>query len=154
MLDNLQVQVEDVYHWDGSVRFLLDIIQSPEGMQHLSLPYWGLLVELVISQSGFLDRCTYSPHTTLSLKEAGEWDKLGYWIGIVWMLWPPDGGETTEEDLKQITLLLSHQQPGAIQKLEQWMKQWESTWEEIPIPRSFQQIFEQVHNETAQQAGL
>jgi len=152
LLDDLQVHVE-VTDVEGKwPRFLLDIIQSSEGIQNLSPLYWELLVRFAVSQSWVLEDSTYSPHTMISLKEAEEWDKLECWMGVVWMSWPPKGGKTTEEDLGPMTLSLFHQQPGAVQKLEKWMEQWADGWRQIP--ESFQQICKQAHDEAAQEAGL
>jgi len=143
LLDCLQVNEKDtnMCKWTS---LLLDAVQSTEGIQHLSHPHWELLVELILSYSFWLQERTYSPQTAMSLKEAEEWDKLECWMGVVWILWPPEKGQTTEEDLGDVTLSLFHQQPGAIQRLEQWMEQWG------PIPESFQRICKQAHDEAAQ----
>jgi len=148
LLDELQVNKEDPGKVEWS-RLLLDTVQSTEGAQKLSYPYWELLVELAVSHWCWLEGSTYNPQTIISLKEAEEWDKLEYWIGIVWMLWPPEKGQTTEGGLGHITLSLFHQQSGAIQKLEQWMEQWAgANW--MQIPGSFQKICKQLHNEAGQ----
>ena len=152
LLNDLQVHIEDVNDRVGWVRLLLDTVQSSEGIQNLSPPYWELLVMLAVSHSWALEDNTYSPHPMISLKEAEEWDKLECWIGVVWMSWPPEWGETTKEDLGPVTLSLFHQQPGAVQKLEKWMEQWADGQRQIP--ESFQQIYKQAHDEAAQQAGL
>ena len=150
LVDDLQAHVEesDKIEWTS---LLLDIIQSTEGIQHLSLPHWELLVVIIVSYGQWLEGSTYSPQTMISLKEAEEWDKLECWIGVVWMLWPREG-ETAERDLRNTTLALFHQRPGAVQKLEQWMEQWADEWRRIP--ESFQQICKQAHDGAAQQAGL
>ena len=153
LLNDLQICVEDIVgKEDKWTRLLLDTIQSSEGIQHISHPYWKLLVELMVSNSWWLERSIYNPQTMVSLKEAEEWDKLECWMGVVWMFWPPEKGETTEVDLEQMALSLFHHQPGAVQKLEQWMGQWTHGWKKIP--KSFQQICKQAHDEAAQQARL
>jgi len=53
------------------------------------------------------------------LQDAKEWDKLACWISVVWMIWPPEDGGATEEDLENVMLSLLHQQPGALQKVEE-----------------------------------
>jgi len=156
LLNDLQVCVEDAGGNGELTNLLLDTIQSSEGVQHLSTSYWELLVELVVFWSWALEGNTYTftyhSSTMASLEEAEEWDKLECWMGVVWILWPPEEGKTTEEELGHTTLSLFHQQPGTIQKLEQWMEQWADGWRQIP--ESFQQICKQAHNEAAQQAGL
>jgi len=155
LLNDLQICVEDMTGNSELVSILLDTIQSSEGIKHLSPLHWELLVEFVTfwSWSPEGNTCTYnySPFTMASLKEAEEWDKLECWMGIVWILWPPEEGKTTE-DLEHITLSLFHQRPSVIQKLEWWIEQWADGWRQIP--ESFQQICKQAHDEVAQQAGL
>jgi len=153
LLNDLQVNIKEVigsgYHW---AKLLLVTIQTSEGIQHLSHSYWDLLVEFTIFYLQYLEDITYSPHVMASLKEVGEWDKLECWIGIVWMLYPPEGGKTEEEELRHTTLSLFHKKPDAIHKLMQWMER--CAHGQRPIPGSFQQIYEQMHKEEAQQAGL
>jgi len=42
---------------------------------------------------------------------------LEHWMGIVWMLWPPETGITTEADLRRVSLSLFRQRPGSVWKL-------------------------------------
>ena len=130
-------EIKDTMDW-GSL--LLDILQSSNGIQHLSHEYWELLVELAISWSPFLDHCTYNPHTMVFLEAAEEWGKLECWMGVVWMVWSPEGGRTTEKDLEHVTLSLCCKKPGAIQKFKQWMEQWRKSHYWHTIPESFHQI--------------
>jgi hypothetical protein len=122
----------------------------PEGAQHLSHWYWELLVDLTISLPWLLqDRPAYSPRITEFLTGAQEWSKLEYWIGIVWMLWPPGAGGMTREDVEDSTRLLFRQRPGAIQKLEQWMERW-SRGPVNHIPDSFRLVCEQARGAARQ----
>ena len=120
-------------------RLLLDTIQSPEGVQHLLHSYWELLVELSISVSQYLKEIDQSPDIMASPRDSQEWDKLECGIGLVWMIWTPEDGALGEEHLKDMTDLLFHEKPGAIEKLGQWMEQW-STELHCTIPRAFQQV--------------
>jgi hypothetical protein len=131
-----EIEIKDQDDWG---LLLLRIIQSSNGIQHLSHQYWELLVELVIPWVNPED-WTYSPHTITSLEASKEWDKLECWLAVVWMVWPPEKGETTEEDLEHVMLSLAHQQPGAIQKLKQWMELWSRSWFKNIVPESFHQI--------------
>ena len=110
------------------------------------------LTEIAVCWAYRLRASPYSPHIMTFLEGAKEWDKLRCWISVVWMVWPPEGGETMEEDLEQMMLLLIYQQPGALHDLEANMKQWNkrSPWDEIP--KSFQQICKQACDKAAQQA--
>jgi len=70
-------------------------------------------------------------------------------MGIIWMLLPRKADEIAEGDLGHSMLLLFHQRPGAVQKLEQWMEQW-SQGRGGEVPESFKRICKQAH-EAAQQ---
>ena len=114
------------------------------------------------------------------LQSNQEYDKLECWTSVGWMLWSSwsswssGSGKSTEDsifpvqelgqqmeyrteghlkDLECMTLSLFHQQPGAIQKLEQWMEQW-SKQHQKDVPKPFQQICEQAHLGAAEQGAL
>jgi len=125
-LDHLHVTAENADSSYKLVKLLLDTLQSPEGVQCLSHRYWELLVELIVDPHRLsLDTTPiYDSRIMTCLIDAQEWDKLECWMALVWMVWPPGAGEMTEEDLERPMLLLFRQQPGAAQKLEQWMKRW------------------------------
>jgi len=154
LLNSLQVHVGDINNRLQWARILLNTIQSSKGAQILSFQYWELLGKLVVSCSQYLEDSPYNPHTMKSLKDAGEWDKLKCWVGVIWMIWPPEGGKTTEGDLEDIMLLLFHQQSDAIQDLKEQIKQWSRRpfWNNIPM--SFQQICRQVDIEAVQKVIL
>jgi len=125
-----------------------------EKIQHLSLSYWELLADLAAYWAYEIGVHTYNPQVMISLQDAREWDKLKCWVSVVWMVWPPEGGKTTEEDLQHVMLSLFYQQPDALQKLEEQMEQWGEQWSWIEIPESFRQTCKQVHDKAAQQATL
>lgn len=153
LLNHLRVTVEDMDEMDKWARLLLDALKSSEGAQRLSHWYLELLAELAISLPEWLrDGLVYSPRITQFLVEAQEWSKLEYWIGTVWMLWPPGANKTVEKDLGRSMPLLFRKRPGAAQKLEQWMERWS----QVPfndIPESFQRICTQAH-EAAERDAL
>ena len=154
LLNDLQVCFKDLDNRLEWTRFLLDAFQSSENIQHLSLSYWELLVELVGYWPEELGDHTYSPQVMISLQDAREWDKLKCWVSVVWMVWPPESGKTTEEDLEDVMLLLFHQKPDALQNLEEQMERWGSRWSWVDFPESFKQTCKQVHDKAAQQAAL
>ena len=136
-LNHLHVTVEDADERFRWAELLLDTLQFSEETQRLSHWYWELLVELVISKLRRLrgGDFVYNPRIAISLIEAQEWDKLECWMGTVWIIWPPGTGRTTEEELGHLMLLLSHQRPGAVRKLTEWMGRWsEECSEEVPEP--------------------
>jgi len=153
LLNHLHLTAEDMdieSRWAG---LFLETFQTPEGAQRLSDRYLELLVELTISYPWIRRRPpAYNPQITAFLAEAQEWSKLEYWIGIVWMTWPPGTGGETGEGLDDSTLLLFSQRPGAVQKLEQWMERW-SQRACKDVPESFKQVHKQAH-EAAQRDGL
>ena len=182
LLDHLHVCAKDVEHKEYWARLLLDAIQSPEGIQHVSYPYWELLVELSISESWLLRDVVWSPHIIAPLEASREWDKLECWISVGWMLLGSSGfsvsypsgvgptpypalsiqeleeqmgqwNEGQQEDLKCVTLSLFRQQQGAIQKLEKWMEQW-SKIQRKDVPDSFQQICAHGHLGVPQEGVL
>ena len=145
LLNHLRVTTEDMASESRWAELLLETFQTPKGVQRLSDRYLELLVELTISLSPApRDSPAYSPQITKYLVEAQKWSKLEYWMGIVWMTWPPGAGGDTEEGLDDSTLLLFCQRPEAVQKLEQWMEQcYETCGNDIPEP--FKQICKQAH---------
>jgi len=141
LLNHLQVTAEDMNVKPRWVKLFLSIIQSPEGVRHLSHSYWELLVELAASESQLLgpDPARSSQAITSSLTEAKEWNKLECWMGIFWML---GVGGMTEEDIERSMVLLFRQRPGALQKLKQWMERW-NKHPCNSVPETFQRICEQ-----------
>ena len=151
LLNHLHVTAEDMddkFHW---AKILLETFQTSEGAQRASHSYWELLMELAISLPWFLRKgIACSPQITTSLAEAKEWSRLECWIGIVWMLSPWKANAMAKGDFGHSMLLLFHQRPGAVQKLEQWMERWSQKYPFNHIPESFQRICKQAH-EAAQQ---
>jgi hypothetical protein len=155
LLNDLQISVDDVSGSLEWLNILLDAIQGSAEPQHLSHSYWELLLEYTAYWADRLrPRRTYNPHVLVTLESSKEWNKLKYWIGVVWMLWPPEGGRTREEDLKHTMFSLSQQKPEAIQELETQMEGLSRKWTWVDIPESFQQICKQAHGDVAQQSAL
>ena len=168
LLENLDVGVGDVDEgyeipW---IRLLLDIVQSPEATQLLSYYHWELLLELSILRSRWLqlpDQFILSAQVMVSLEDAQEWDKLECWIGVVWINWPPEDIETTEDSrvikyggvtvrgLEDVMLLLFNHHPGAIQRLQRLMGKCKDKGDGFIVPTLFNQICEQVHLKAEQQ---
>ena len=143
LLNHLHVTTEDIddrFRW---AYLLLDTVDSSEGAQHLSHCYWELLVEFATWLTHALRKIPYSPQTATFLTETQDWSKLECWMGVVWMVWPPEAGGIAEEDLCHLTLLLFRQRPRAAQRLEQWMEWW-SQQRGRDIPESFRRICGQV----------
>ena len=140
LLNHLHVTVEDMVNQSKWAKLLLGTIRTPEGAQRLSQPYWKLLVEVAISFPRSLgDGTAYDPHITEFLVRAREWRKLECWVAVVWMIWPPGTGGITEGELSLLIPPLFRQQPGAGQKLEQWMERWSQANHE-DVPELFQEI--------------
>jgi len=143
LLNHLHVTVKDMANQSKWAKLLLGTIRTPEGAQRLSQRYWDLLVEVAISFPQSLgDGSAYDPHIMEFLVRAREWRKLECWMATVWMIWPPGTGGITEEELNISIPPLFRQQPGAGQKLEQWMERWSEANHE-DIPELFQEIYTQ-----------
>ena len=69
------------------------------------------------------------------LEDGQEWDELECWIGIVWIVWPPETGG----DVERIMFSLFRRRPGAIQNLERQIERW-SEENKYDIPEPFQRI--------------
>ena len=151
LLDHLHVTAEEMggtcERWPS---LLLGIVKSPGGTQHLSNWYWGLLVELAVSEPWRLEFWdTDALKIANSLIDAEEWGKLECWMGIVWTVSESEG--ITGEDLEHPTLLLLRHRPGAAQRLEQWMERWNQRLSWIRVPESFHRILTRTHEAVHQQ---
>ena len=153
-LNNLQICEDDMGYRREWLETLLDTIQCSAEPQYLSYPCWELLLEHATYWSDEPGLRSYNPHVTVALAGSKEWDKLRCWIGVVWMMWPPGGGVTTEEELKHVMLSLSHQKPDAIQELEKQIEKLDKEWSWVKIPESFQQICKQAYDNAVQQPAL
>ena len=143
-LNHLHVTVEDIDSGVDWAKFLLYTIQSFGLTHHVSHWCWELLAELAVLESQRLELdLARTLHIMTSLKEAKEWSKLECWMGIVWMLLPREANAMAEGDLGHSMLLLFHQRPEAVQKLEQWMERW-GRGHFNHVPDSFQQICKQA----------
>jgi len=152
LLDYLHVTIEDMDDQSKWAKLLLGIIRTPEGARRLSQPYWELLVEVaILIPQSLRGGSAYDPQIMEPLVQAREWRKLECWMATVWMIWPPGAGGITEEDLGRFTPPLFRQQPGAGQKLEQWMERWSQANRE-DIPELFQQICTRAQEEIQQDA--
>ena len=152
LLNHLHVTIEDMDDQSKWAKLLLEIIRTPDGAQRLSQPYWELLVEVaILSPQSLRDGSAYDPQIMEFLVQAQEWRKLECWMAIVWMIWPPGTGGITEKDLGRFTPRLFRKQPGAGQKLEQWMERWSQENHE-DIPELFQQICTRAQEEVQQDA--
>ena len=68
-------------------------------------------------------------------------------MGVVWMLWPPETGVTTEADLGRVMLSLFRQRPGSVRKLGQRLvERWSKELTE-GVPESFRRICDQARRE-------
>ena len=145
LLNHLQICIEDVtcpQIWNA---LLLGIIQSSEGALRLAIQPWELLAEVATSgvpqglaAYGIPDSVAYTPDVTASLLGAEEWDKLECWMGVVWMLCPPEPGDIVE-DLERAMTSLFRQRPGAVRKLTRWTERWSKECER-DLPETFQQM--------------
>ena len=55
-----------------------------------------------------------------SFEESGDWENLEVWIGLVWILEPPQDRINVEE-AGQVTQMLFRNRPSALQAVHEWM---------------------------------
>jgi len=127
LLNQLHVSVGDMNVKHQWADLLTSIIQHPDEVQHLSQPYWELLVELSLSGSVKPGHITYNSDIVKYLEDHQEWGKLECWMGIMWMAWPLESDAAPEGDLGRASITFFHQRPSAIPKLEQWIEQWSAS---------------------------
>jgi len=58
--------------------------------------------------------------TMKSFEEAGDWERLEVWVGMMWILELPEEGIEVEE-VERATRTLFYKRPGAIQTVEEWV---------------------------------
>ena len=119
LVNRLHISVDDIELRPTWVQILVKIIESPEGIRHLAVRFWELLVELSTVCPQRLNDDAYNAYVAVFLLEAQEWEKLEHWISIVCMQWVD--GDTAEKVERAMTLLFC-QRPGAAQKLTQVME--------------------------------
>lgn len=136
LLNNLHANIEDVQIPEMWAPVLLEVMETSEAAQYLTIPSWELLVELKFTRWAEDVEC--SPRITDYLLASQQWDKLECWMGFAWMSLPaPDD---TRRGIERATVSLFHQRPGAVQKLTEWMERyWVKTYR-TDVPESFQQI--------------
>jgi len=145
LLNHLCVSAHDVDSRPNWTGLLLGVVKSPEGRDRLSHSHWELLLELSYC-SRYRDFSDYDPRVAVALQDAQEWVKLAYWICTIWIQWPLNLDEISR-DLEHGMLLLFRQQPGSIEKLEEWMRRLGRS-----IPTVFQGICEQGRLEEEQRS--
>ena len=137
LLNCLHIGIEDLEvlrRDDKWAAIILEIIRSAEGAQNLAIQSWKFLAELVSEE--VWNNVTCDPDVTTRLVSGAEWDKLEYWMSVVWMAKPPEPGHLANE-LGGAMELLEEENPGALQ---QWMERWsEKPGREVPA--WFQQIY-------------
>jgi hypothetical protein len=158
LLDILHINIEDIDNKVVWIKLLLDVIQCSEGIQHLSYECWKLLVKLVVSLSYIPRVQPYTPHIITFLKDTKWWGKLTCWIVAIGGLWPPEQGQTTEEELELAMVSLFCKQPSAVQEVGQWISQMLGTQPGLSMSynsrsqfKQFQSAYKRACNNLAQQ---
>ena len=119
LMNRLHISVNDIELQPTWVQILVKITESPEGIQHLAVRFWELLMELSTVCPRGLDDDAYNAYVMAFLLEAQEWEKLEHWISIVCMQWVD---VDTAEKVERAMTLLFCQRPCAAQKLTQVME--------------------------------
>ena len=93
------------------------VVRGPGGLE-LSLPYWGLLDELVVVEGNYWDPESGDWDIMRALWEAEYWEKLEVWMLVMWksLLWY--GTPESMEDIQRVTLDLLSRRPLALQRFK------------------------------------
>ena len=145
LLNHLHIRVGDMDYPPTWTSILLDAVQSSEGVRHLAVHSWELLVELITFFPRESEDVVRGPHVANSLLETQGWDKLECWMGIVWMTLPLEVDDAGE-GLNCPMASLFYRRPGAICKLTQWMERWCKV-RRRDMPKSFERVCEWAHEE-------
>ena len=123
----------------------LKVAQSYGGHRDLTIQSWELLANL-IAECSWRNYVRYNPQVTSSLLGAEAWEKLECWMGVVWMMWPPEYSNAPG-DLKTPMESLLRTRPGAVRKLTEWMGR-SSEIRKVDVLESFERICEQARQAT------
>ena len=128
LLNRLEVEIDDVGNAIGGwASLVLGVIGSEVGKGLLSLRYWKLLVRLVGSLSdplsGESSSALWDTEIIGSLEADGEWEKLEFWLGALWITPPPeDSDPSLINEIVRVTAVLFEQEPTAVRKLRGWVE--------------------------------
>jgi len=119
LLNRLKVSIGDIGNaTDGWASLVLGVIASEIGRELLSLQYWKLLARLVGSLSDESRAVLWGTEIMGSLEADGQWEKLGSWLGALWITRPPEGDSPPIDEIVLATATLFEQDPAAIRELE------------------------------------
>ena len=115
-LNYLKIDVDDVvdeYKWGWR---LVAAIRSPMGPESLASHYWRLLYRLIMASKLIRSLTSRDTEVMRSLEKAGEWEKLGVWMVVVWSFLPGSTIPNSEsmESIKEVTLKVLLRQPSAL----------------------------------------
>ena len=95
--------------------FFLDALSSSEGRQVFPPRYWRIAAELAARDRHF--RTPDLPKMDLIhfLEAKGEWEKLTWWMGVIWTsVFPADDIENEMEDIVRYSELVVQHKPDAV----------------------------------------
>lgn len=71
-----------------------------------------------------VDQCQRcEPFALVSPFEVGEWDRLGRWLRVVWVVWQPTIDNTMETSSRGGALLFRRPAKRFVQRAEQWSEE-------------------------------
>jgi len=122
LLNRLEVSIDDIRNTTDGWVSLLRVIASEVGRELLSLQYWELLVQLVGSLPDESKSMLWDAGVIASLEANGQWERLIFWLGSLWISRPPEGDSSPTDEIIRATAALFEQDPTAVQKLEGWVR--------------------------------
>jgi len=116
-LNRLNIDADDMVDKGSWAKLLVEAIRSPTGPESLSSHYWRLLEKLVVASKLRLGLTSRDTEVMRSLEKAGDWERLGVWMVVVWSFSPGSNIPIPEsmEGIEEVTLKLLLQRPSALQ---------------------------------------
>lgn len=123
LLNGLKIEVHEMEWRSRWMSFLWSVLRSPPGQQYLSPHYWQCIVPMAMQPGLFALSIDPSDLEIMkSFEEAGDWEKLEVWIGMMWILeLPEDMVQVEVEEVKQVTQILFYKHPNALKTVEGWV---------------------------------
>jgi len=148
LLNHLNVDGAKVVNKPHWVTLLVGLIRSDMGLGGLTPHNWHLLEELVLTGNLTISPDEADQKVMSSLKKAGEWEKLGVWMLVVWLLLAGDTDAKSMEGVAEVTQELLSKQPLILPGYESLYKRgWLHNLYKVKLEQICQAQAEQLHLE-------
>ena len=121
LLNSLEIEAHEMEWRSRWTSFLWSVLRSPPGQQYLSSHYWRRIVPMAMQPGLFVLHFESSDLETMRIfEEAGDWERLEVWIGMMWVLELSEDVVQVEE-VERATRALFRNRPSALRTVEGWM---------------------------------